>query len=134
MTDQEIRERLTDMVTNLDPEKEYRWRHPDDFVADTPQSGERIRGRENMRAMQRAYPSEQVPTFHVRQISGGGDVWTVELTGDYPGESYHVVVVFELRDGRIVRENRYYAQPFEAPQWRAQWVEPMDAEPALAHA
>ena len=134
MTDQEIRARLTDMLTNLDPETEYPWRHPEDFVSDMPQSGERIRGRDNMLAMQRAYPRENVPTFHVQRVSGGGDVWTLEATGDYPGERFHVVVVFELRDGKIVRENRYFAQPFEAPQWRAQWVEPMEAEPLPAHA
>lgn len=33
--------------------------------------------------------------------------------------------VIELRDGRVVRETDYFAQPFQAPQWRAQWVERM---------
>jgi hypothetical protein len=28
-----------------------------------------------------------------------------------------------LRDGKIWRDTRYYAEPFEAPEWRAQWVE-----------
>jgi ketosteroid isomerase-like protein len=125
MDDQQVRETLTAMVTNLDPDEEYAVRH-EDFVADMPQSGERIRGRDNMRAMQRAFPPDRAPTFQVRRITGGGDVWTVEAVGDYGGEIYLVVVIIEFRDGKIFRETRYYPQPFEAPEWRAQWVERMD--------
>jgi ketosteroid isomerase-like protein len=125
MDDQQVRETLTAMVTNLDPDEEYAVRH-EDFVADMPQSGERIRGRDNMRAMQRAFPPDRAPTFQVRRITGGGDVWTVEAVGDYGGEIYLVVVIIEFRDGKIFRETRYYPQPFEAPEWRAQWVERID--------
>ena len=126
MDDQQIRETLIEMLTNLDPDAEYELRH-EDFVADMPQSGERIRGRDNMRALQEAFPPDRTPTFRVRRITGAGDVWTVEATGEYGGEIYLVVVIVELRDGKIVRETRYYPQPFEAPEWRSQWVEPMTA-------
>jgi ketosteroid isomerase-like protein len=130
MDAQEIHEKLTDMVTNLDPDAEYELRH-EDFVADMPQSGERIVGRDNMRALQQAFPPDRTPTFQVRRITGAGDTWTVEATGDYGGEIYLVVVIFEFRDGKIVRETRYYPQPFEAPEWRSQWVErTADAPPA----
>jgi ketosteroid isomerase-like protein len=125
MDDRQVREMLLAMLTNLDPNAEYELRH-EDFFADMPQSGERIRGRDNMRAMQRAFPPDRTPTFQVRRITGGGDVWTVEAVGDYGGEIYLVVVIIELRDGKILRETRYYPQPFEAPEWRAQWVERMD--------
>ncbi len=127
MNDQEIRETLTTLMTHLDADAEYELRH-DDFVAEMPQSGERIRGRANMRAMQRAFPPDRAPTFRVRRVSGGGDVWMVEAIGDYGGEMYFVVCVFELRDGKIVRETRYYPQAFEAPEWRAKWVEPINDE------
>ncbi len=83
-----------------------------------------------MRAIQLAFPPDRAPTFRVRRITGGGDVWTVEAVGDYGGEIYLVVCIFEFRDGKIVRETRYYPEPFEAPEWRAQWVERMrDSEP-----
>ena len=36
-----------------------------------------------------------------------------------------VVNILEFQDGKILRETRYYADPFEAPAWRAQWVEPV---------
>jgi hypothetical protein len=39
----------------LDSAQEYEIRH-EDVVIDMPQSGERIRGRDNMKAMQDAYP------------------------------------------------------------------------------
>jgi ketosteroid isomerase-like protein len=125
MDDQQVRETLAAMVTDLDPDAEYEQRH-EDFVAEMPQSRERIRGRDDMRALQRAFPPDRAPTFRVRRITGGGDVWTVEAVGDYGGEIYLVVVIVEFRDGKILRETRYYPQPFEAPEWRAQWVERMD--------
>jgi hypothetical protein len=127
MDDRQIRELLTNMVTDLDADAEYELRH-EDFVAEMPQSGERIRGRDNMRAMQRAFPPDRKPTFRVRRITGGGDVWTVEAVGDYGGEIFLVVCVFEFSEGKIARETRYYPQPFAAPEWRAEWVEPIDEE------
>lgn len=125
MDDSQTRKMLAAMVTNLDADAEYELRH-EDFVADMPQSGERIRGRDNMRALQQAFPPDRAPTFRVRRITGGGDVWTVEATGDYGGEVYLVVVIVEFRDGKIIRETRYYPQPFEPPEWRSQWVERVD--------
>ncbi len=38
------------------------------------------------------------------------------------------MVIYELKDGKIWRDTRYYSQPFEAPEWRAQWVERMEYE------
>jgi hypothetical protein len=126
MDDQQVREMLTRMMTDLDPEAEYEMRHETDFVADMHQSRERVRGRDNMREFQRNYPPGTLPKFTVRRITGGGDHWTMEATGDYAGDKFYVAIVVELRDGKIVHESRYYAQPFEAPEWRAEWVESMD--------
>ncbi len=51
----------------------------------------------------------------------------VEGVNDYGGgQVFHVVAVFELKDGKIWRDTRYYAEPFEAPGWRARWVERME--------
>ena len=91
-----------------------------------PQSGERIRGRDNMKAMQGAYPGP--PTITVRHIVGSGDVWVVEGRSDYSGRIYHIANILEFREGKIIRETRYYADPFEAPAWRAQWVEAIEEE------
>jgi ketosteroid isomerase-like protein len=120
--DDDIRAALAELVTALDADTEHAVRH-DDFVAEIPQSRERIRGRDAMRELQQAFPTETRPTFTVRRITGSGDHWTVEATGDYGGQIYLVVVVIELREGKILRETRYYPEPFDAPEWRAKWVE-----------
>jgi ketosteroid isomerase-like protein len=121
-TDREIRATLAALLSALDPDAEYELRH-EDFVADMPQSGERVHGREAMRELQLTFPAEAKPTFTVRRITGSGDLWTVEAEGDYGGQIFHVVAILELGGGKILRETRYYAEPFEAPQWRAHLVE-----------
>jgi hypothetical protein len=107
----------------LSAEDEYRVRHPE-YVLEMPQSRERIRGRDAMRAMQEAFPTP--PAIRLRRVVGAGRVWTVEGVNDYGDGSWHVVLVLELDDsGRIVRDTRYYAHPFDPPAWRATWVEPL---------
>jgi ketosteroid isomerase-like protein len=113
------------LAGRLDSEQEYALRH-EDVVIDMPQSGERIHGRDNMKAMQDAYPGP--PTIAIRRIVGSGDVWVVEGRSDYSGRIYNVANIIEFRDGKIIRETRYYADPFVAPAWRAQWVEPIGEE------
>ena len=46
-----------------------------------------------------------------------------EVTLDYSGDRYESVSIFEITDGKVTKETDYFAAPFEAPQWRAQWVE-----------
>jgi hypothetical protein len=107
----------------LDAAAEYELRH-DDYVMEMPQSGERVRGRANMRAMQERYPNP--PDATLRRITGSGDVWVMEATSNYGDDDVYLVTdIFEFRDGKIAKETRYYAQPFDAPAWRAEWVERM---------
>ena len=51
MDEQQARQFLTEMFSVLSAEKEYAVRH-EDYAMEMPQSGERIRGPENMRAFQ----------------------------------------------------------------------------------
>jgi ketosteroid isomerase-like protein len=105
----------------LDAAAEYELRH-DDYVMEMPQSGERVRGRDNMRAMQEAFPNP--PDAVLRRVVGSGEVWVMEATSTYDGDGVYLVAdIVEFRDGKIAKETRYYAQPFDAPGWRAQWVE-----------
>ena len=112
---------LVEMFTHLSAEAEYELRH-EDYVMEMPQSGERISGREKMREFQEAYPTP--PTIRLRRVVVREGLGIVEGVNDYgEGRVFTVVVVFELKDGRIWRDTRYYAEPFDAPEWRAQWVE-----------
>ena len=124
MDEQEARQFLAELFTNLSPEAEYAARH-EDYVMEMPQSGERIRGRENMRAFQRSFADHShPPTITLRRVIVREGLWIVEGVNDYGnGRVFNIAVVFELRDGRIGRDTRYYAEPFEAPHWRSRWVE-----------
>jgi hypothetical protein len=68
-------------------------------------------------------------------VVGSGDVWVIEARSDYGGgQVAHVAMIVEFRDGKIWRDTRYYAEPFEPPEWRAQWVEHMAEHPAPGEA
>jgi hypothetical protein len=107
----------------MDPDLEFADRHSD-FVADIPQSNERFSSPEALREMQRAFPGP--PKIGLRRVVGSGDVWVVESVADYDGQRYYSVLVLEFREGLVARETRYYTEPFDAPAWRAQWVEPIE--------
>ena len=124
MNEQEASRFLTELLPKLSPEEEHEIRH-EDYVMEMPQSGERIRGREKMRAFQEAYPNP--PTMRLRRVIVKEGLWVVEIVSDYGGRIYHAVIIIELRDGRIWRDTRYYAERFEAPEWRAQRVEKKEA-------
>ena len=95
-----------------------------DFVQEWPQSDERIRGFDNSVAINQAYPG--YPDMKMRRITASGDLVAAEVTLTYPeAGTYHGVSIFEFRDGKIAKETDYFAQPFEAPEWRSKWVEKM---------
>ena len=128
MDEQEAARLLTELASDLSPAGEYAIRHPEDYAMEMPQSGERIRGRQNMRAFQEAFPSNaNPPSIRIRRVLVRDGLWVAEGVNDYgDGKVFDVVAVFELKDGKIWRDTRYYAEPFEAPDWRAQWVERME--------
>jgi hypothetical protein len=94
----------------------------DDVVIQWPQSGEVIRGKQSIRELREAYPTP--PTATLRRIVGSGDLWAMEMDFDYDGDPFHVILIHQYRDRLVVSETAYYAAPFEAPAWRAKWVEP----------
>ena len=101
----------------------------DDFVQDWPQSGERIRGRDSAKAINDAYPrmTGSTPRFSLRRITGEGAHWTIEGTIDYgDGTAVSYVGIAELSDGKLAHVTEYFANPFEAPAWRSDWVERAD--------
>ncbi|MFI5734794.1 nuclear transport factor 2 family protein [Kribbella sp. NPDC051587] len=117
----ELLERLwpSDGQLALSAEAEHEMR-AEDYVLEMPQSGERIVGRDRMRAMQREYPNP--PSIQVLRITGAGDHFVVLGRSDYGGEIYYVANVVEFADGRIARETRIYGSPFEPPAWRAEYA------------
>ena len=120
--------------------------HPD-FVDEMPQSGERTVGADNLIATLQNYPGvDQMrdamqnpqllgaedrwvmgPNFRVVQVVGDADSYTATAAVRYPDGSYwHMIVIARLKDGLIHRTTTFYAPDFDAPEWRASWVERME--------
>lgn len=99
--------------------------YADDAVLEYPAGGERISGKANIVAARHAYPGGPA-SFEVHRVLGAGDVWVAEMTLRSEGDQPHsVAAILELRDGKVVREAIYIAEPFDPPAYRAQWSEPM---------
>jgi ketosteroid isomerase-like protein len=116
----------------------------DDALLSYPQSEERFRGRRNLRAMLEDFTSrdggfrpnlEQVigddpawqlsPTYTLVRVEGSGEHFTATGRVRYPdGSEWHLVQVIEVRGGRIRLVTSYFAEPFDAPAWRAPYREP----------
>ena len=108
-----------------------------------PQSGERFRGRGNVRAHLENYPGraevftasvERVvgddpsyalsPRFTILRIEGSGETFTAIGTVRYEeNDPTHVIQLVEVHDGLIERVSAYFAEPFAAPDWRAPFRE-----------
>jgi hypothetical protein len=108
----------------LSASDEFELRH-EDYVMEMPQSGERITGRDRMRAMQESFPGPP-PSIRINRVTGVHRSWLIEASNDYgEGDVWHVVVAMEFApDGRMLRDTRYYAKDFDPPGWRAAFTDP----------
>ena len=97
----------------------------DDVICDYPQSGERIFGRINLQALRGHHPGKP-SGFRVRRILGKGDTWITEYMINYQEKPVYTVSIMEFREDKVIHETQYFADPFEAPAWRSQWVQPID--------
>jgi len=93
----------------------------DDAVLEYPQSGERTRGRRNIQSQRASQPNQK--RFSIRRITGSGGVWVTEFILTYDGKPSYTVSIMEFEGDKVARETQYFADPFEAPAFRAQWVE-----------
>jgi hypothetical protein len=124
MGEQEIRTALeqhwsASAAGNQDAEHEI---YRNDAICDYPQSGERIIGRRNLQALRSHHP-DKPSGFHIR-ILGSASLWTTEYTITYKDRTLYTVSIMEFSKDKVVHETQYFAEPFEAPAWRKQWVEP----------
>jgi ketosteroid isomerase-like protein len=89
----------------------------EDAVLDYPQSGERIRGRNNIRESRVVQPNTK--RFTVRRIIGSGDLWVTEFILSYDGNPSYAVSIMEFREGLVANETQYFADRFEPAPSRA---------------
>lgn len=139
-TNREIVDQYVRALTSRDLDLQAEVCAPD-MVVEYLQSGERIRGWANIRAVHENYPgglprdseakvigSEDKwivgPSYNVLRIEGTGDVYTLIASARYPdGKTWQVMSLVELRSGKIAKSIEVYGEPFDPPAWRAKWVE-----------
>ena len=115
-------------------------RHPA-WTVDWPQSGERVRGSQAFAAISANYPGGQPiveidrivgsedhwvtsPLGGAYKVGGDGESWWAELRMIYPdGRTWFTITLIEVRDGKVWRETQYWAEPFDAPEWRREFVD-----------
>ena len=124
MHDEEIREILSvhwraSAAGDLEAEHDI---YADDAICDYPQSGEQILGRRNLQALRGHHPGKP-SGFNVRRMLGNGELWVTEYTILYQNKLAFTVSIMEFRNGKVVHETQYFADPFDAPEWRSQWVQ-----------
>ena len=79
-----------------------------------------------MKEFQEAHAGSRPPR-RLRRVLVREGLWVVEGVVDYGGgREVDFVLILELRDGKVFRETRYYAKPFEASEARARWFERME--------
>jgi ketosteroid isomerase-like protein len=143
LTNREVIERFIEAMNVADFDRAEQYLAPD-FVEDYPQSGERIRGAANRRAVIQNYPGRSehdfvpgkrgaligddqwvlTPTMSLVRLQGSGERFTGTGEINYPnGDRWHLVQLIELRAGKISRMTTYFAPPFEPAPYRASYVE-----------
>jgi SnoaL-like protein len=107
-------------ASNFEVEHEI---YREDAVLDYPQSGERIRGRNNIQASRSVQPNKK--RFTIQRIIGSGDLWVTEFILTYDGIPTYAVSIMEFREGLVANETQYFADPFDPAPSRAHLVERM---------
>jgi hypothetical protein len=94
-----------------------------DAILDYLQSGERFRGRPKIQAQRGAHPADR--HFTILRIRGGGDLWVSECVITYDGVPTYAVSIMEFTGDLVAHETQYFADPFQAPPWRATLADPI---------
>jgi SnoaL-like protein len=106
-------------ATGVDEDAAHAIYH-DDAVLEFPQSGERFEGVAKFRAWREQYPGKV--RLDVREVRGCGDIWVGECGISYDdGPWQPALAILEFRGDGVSRETIYVAEPFDAPEWRAQY-------------
>ncbi|KQV29692.1 hypothetical protein ASC97_23275 [Rhizobium sp. Root1203] len=92
-----------------------------DATLDYPQSGERIRGRQNIQESRFLQPNRK--RFTVRRIVGSGDLWVSEFVLTYDAKPSYVVSIMEFREGLVAKETQYFSDRFDPAPSRAHLVQ-----------
>jgi len=97
----------------------------DDFVLEWPQSGERIRGRENYGRMNQEYPAHGVWKFTIIRLLVDGDEAVTDVLVTDGVQHARAISFFSISDSKINKLLEFWPDPFPAPENRRHLVEMM---------
>lgn len=95
----------------------------EEFEGIWPQSSEIVRGRENFAALNSAYPANGKWDFTINSIvcEGAEIVTDVSITDGV--QKARAITFHTVKNNLICKQVEYWPDNYEAPEWRAQWVE-----------
>jgi hypothetical protein len=93
----------------------------DDFLADWPQTCERIRGADAFIALNAAYPGRWRCRLH--EVIAAGDRATAHVTVSDGIAIFYAMSVYRLAAGKIIEAVEVFGDAMEPPYDRSQWAE-----------
>jgi ketosteroid isomerase-like protein len=96
-----------------------------DAVTLWPQSGEQITGALTCIRVYESYPTGP-PAVRVTRVRGEGALRVAELVADYGEDRWYITSILEFEGERIARITDYFGPTIPAPEWRREYVDPVD--------
>lgn len=97
----------------------------DDYVAEWPQSNERIRGRDNFAAINEEYPAHGHWNFVINTIVGNETEAVSDVSFTDGVQSARVISFTTIKDGKICKQVEFWPENYPAPENRKHLVEPI---------
>ena len=97
----------------------------DSFVAEWPQSNERIRGRSNYAHINSEYPAHGRWVFTLHQLVASDEQVVTEVSITDGVQRARAISFFTVEKGKITRMLEYWPEDYPAPANRAHLVEPI---------
>lgn len=93
----------------------------DNFVCWWPQSKELIRGADNFIAVNQNYPGEW--SIKCKRVIVEGNTVVSEVELKFKDQIVFATSFFEFSENKISKLTEYWSEPYNAPEWRNDWVE-----------
>src|SRR5262249_24830852 len=79
--------------------------YDENVLCEYPQSGEKIHGRRNLKALRGHHPGKP-SGFMIRRIEGMNDLWVTEYIINYEKSVVQTVSIMEFQNGRVIHETQ----------------------------
>jgi len=122
-TPKEIVEQFWKTMATNDFNAAGRLLHPD-FILEWPQSGERIKGPDNFAAMNENYPSNGAWKFTIHKLIAEENQVVSDVSVTDGNQNGRAITFSTVCDGKIIYQAEFWPDPFLAPDWRRNYVEP----------